>query len=458
MKATAIVSSLLLASSTSFALETKENDYDLRIDNVQILTSNAEGFSEKSRIYIQGDRIAKITPMTNTALSAETSHDAQGAYAIPGLIDLHVHLSASGSTYKNYQHLPLETNLNNHLYYGVTAVTDLLMSSEIMQSIRQLDDSAPLVFASGPAFTNPKGHGTQFGVKVHEIDSVEQISASWDAHLSYRPKLTKAIIETFDGTVVPLSDDVLEEIGKRSQSANLPFFVHVSTLEDGKRAIRAGATALAHGINFEPVDNEFIELMQQNKVTYIPTLSVYHNQGDEHEHQSISQLDLAPIHPKMQACLFNEVQAPTTIRELAWQKKSVAYNNVIKLAKAGIKIGAGSDSGNPYSPHGLGLISEILALRKAGLSNQQVLLSTTQVAAQTLNAGEDIGSISQGKRANFILLNENPIKNIQAITNPEKIYLAGAAIERKQLIERSHATPPIGSSCESSAEKQGHNI
>ena len=94
--------------------------------------------------------------------------------------------------------------------------------------------------------------------------------------MARNPHVTKAVIETFGGHSASITDKQLAEIGRRSKAAGLPYFVHVSTLADGKRAIIAGATALAHGINVEMIDDEFIALMVKHNVAYIPTLAVYY--------------------------------------------------------------------------------------------------------------------------------------------------------------------------------------
>ncbi|TMN46221.1 amidohydrolase, partial [Pseudoalteromonas piscicida] len=131
------------------------------------------------------------------------------------------------------------------------------------------------------------GHGTQFGGHAYEIAKDEDIAALWKKHISTNPHVTKAVIETFGGVGKSLTDSQLSELGKRSKAANLPYFLHVSTLNDAKRAIKAGATALAHGINSEAIDDEFITLMKQHNVTYIPTLAVYHNHSDEKHNHTI---------------------------------------------------------------------------------------------------------------------------------------------------------------------------
>ncbi|WP_440056937.1 CIA30 family protein (plasmid) [Pseudoalteromonas sp. T1lg65] len=432
----------LIMSINSYASE-----HSLRIDNVHVLNEQATGFSKLSRVYIENGVIKSIASMDESAQTATQVENAQGGYLVPGFIDLHTHLSASGSTYSSYQQLPIEANLNSQLYYGITSVTDLMMSDEMLSTVKGLDGQYPNVYAAGPAFTNPGGHGTQFGIKAHEVTDLKDVETRWQLHLANQTQLTKAMIETFNGSVTPLSDEVLADLGKRSKAAGLPFFVHVSTLEDGKRAIKAGATALAHGILYEPIDEEFIDLMKSNQVTYIPTLAVAHNHGDEADHQQLSSLDLSPMHAKLKSCLFDKVDPPTGYFEFTWQKKSIAYQNLQKLALAGITIGAGSDAGNPYTPHGSGLITELLALKNAGLNNQTIVQAVTINAAKTLGIAGSYGTLTVGKSADLVLLESNPLQNITALTQAKSVFLAGKKVDRQQLVAANAKMQPQGNSC-----------
>ncbi|MFX3882817.1 hypothetical protein ACJBUC_10365, partial [Streptococcus suis] len=81
------------------------------------------------------------------------------------------------------------------------------------------------------------------------------------------------------------------------------------------------------------IDDEFIALMKQNKVTYIPTLAVYYNHSDEkHNHTLSSQTELLkPVPNKLQGCLFEKVPEPSKWKEHSWQTRSIAYANIQQL-------------------------------------------------------------------------------------------------------------------------------
>ena len=300
---------------------------DLRIDNIRLYQAEQSTFSLPSTMYIESGKIIRISTGKDKKVPADTIIDAHNNFALPGLIDLHVHLGASGSNYgKEFQYLPVASHFNSNLYLGVTSIVDLFSFDTTLNEASQLiaNQTSPNLFYAGVLFTNPGGHGTQFGGSALEVTSFEAIDDLWQQHMARKPHLTKAVIETFGGHGASLTDKQLTEIGRRSKAAELPYFVHVSTLEDGKRAIKAGATALAHGINSESVDDEFIALMVKNKVAYIPTLAVYYNHSAEYEHQQVSGNTtlLATVPDILQHCLFDKVPAPSKWKDIAWQKKT----------------------------------------------------------------------------------------------------------------------------------------
>ena len=441
-----------LTAISALLMSLNVNAIDLRIDNVKLYQNESQTFSALSRLYIEDGKIIETTSMDQIAKSADEIMNANNQYIVPGLIDLHVHLGASGSNYgAEFQYLPVASHFNSNLYLGVTNIVDLFSFDNTLSEAKSLTEQqiAPNLFYAGALFTNPGGHGTQFGGAALEVTSDDAIAALWQQHMARKPNVTKAVIETFGGHGKSLTDHQLTEIGKRSKAAGLPYFVHVSTLKDGKRAIRAGATALAHGINSELIDEEFIKLMLDNKVAYIPTLAVYHNHNEEHENRHISNQShlLKTVHKKLQHCLFENVPEPSVWKNQVWKKHDIAYKNVITLYQAGIVIGTGSDAGNPYTLHGSGLHNEIQILNKAGLKPGQIINAATSDAAKVINQANVIGQLKPGFEASFILLANNPLKDISNLSKISSVYKSGKLVNRNDLIVKNAEISPQGEKC-----------
>ncbi|WP_448564600.1 CIA30 family protein [Thalassotalea ganghwensis] len=424
---------------------------DLRIDNLKVYQPTTQKFSPPSTVYVNNGKIIAVTASKSQYQHANKIIDAQNQYALFGLTDLHVHLGASGSNYSEYQYLPVEAHFNANLYLGVTSVVDLFTFKQTIDSAKQAatEQITPDFYYAGALFTNPGGHGTQFGGQVNIIEKDADIETLWKNHLAKNPHVTKAVIESFGNQGKTLTDKQLSRLGELSNQAGLPFFVHISTLEDGKRAIKAGATVLAHGVNSEAIDDEFIELMKQYDVAYIPTLSVYYNNGLEKDEKYLShQKKLLPIvHQNLQNCLFKNVPSPSKWQQSTWQSRYFAYQNLIQLQKAGVVIGTGSDAGNPYTLHGLGLHNELDALAIAGLSNGEIINASTINAATILGREKNYGKIAPGYKANFLVIAENPLEDISALHNISMVIKDGQPLNREALATANQKIEPLGKPC-----------
>ena len=108
-----------------------------------------------------------------------------------------------------------------------------------------------------------------------------------------------------------------------------------------------------------------------------------------------------------------------------------------KLADAGVLIATGTDAGNIGTLHASSYLSELKAMKNSGMSNWQILQASTINGAKILDKENEFGTIAIGKKANLILLNANPVENIENITTINKVINKGTVIDPDTLIKES---------------------
>jgi imidazolonepropionase-like amidohydrolase len=118
-----------------------------------------------------------------------------------------------------------------------------------------------------------------------------------------------------------------------------------------------------------------------------------------------------------------------------------------KMNKKGVKLLAGTDFPNPYVFPGFSLHDELALMVKGGMSALDALKSATLNAAIFMNKENDFGTVEVGKLANLVILNKNPLENIENTTSIETVILRGRVINRttldKMLSQTQSNTPKI---------------
>ncbi|MFK7934877.1 MAG: nuclear transport factor 2 family protein, partial [Saprospiraceae bacterium] len=188
-----------------------------------------------------------------------------------------------------------------------------------------------------------------------------------------------------------------------------------------------GADILVHSVD-DPIDEDFITLMRQNEVTYIPTLQVHGNYIEMlRDSIAFSAADFNLSNPIPLASFLDTKRLPTKndyqkskqylpymTRELLEQEK-IRANNLKQLAAAGIPIATGTDAGNIKTLHASSYYEELDYMQKAGLTNIEILRASTKTAAQLLNTNAPLGEIKVGNIADLVVLKSNALKDLAAL-------------------------------------------
>ena len=391
---------------------------------------------EKGWVLIDEDRIAKVgtavepPDMQGGETESMEVIDLNGKAIIPGLIDCHVHLSHDASADPHSSLIrdadPLiaiktASNAKCTLESGMTTVRDLGAKNHIDVHIRDAISSGllagPRMLCAGQMICMTGGHGWQIGLEVDGPDEVIKTA---------RQQIKKGVdvvkFMATGGVMTPgvepgAAQFTLEELKAGVDAAHRAFrktAAHAQGREGIKNAVLAGIDSIEHGIY---LDDEIIELMLAKGIFLVPTLS-------------------APINILAQG---EKAGIPDHIVEKTRRVADTHFKSLIRAKEAGVKIAMGTDAGTPFNHHGRNA-SELRYLVENGFSAGEALISATSMAAELLGLLDTLGSISQNKLADIIVLEKNPLKDISVLDDPQNIwaiYKSGvivAGIKEKEVI------------------------
>ena len=242
------------------------------------------------------------------------------------------------------------------------------------------------------------------------------------------PKMTPEIF----GAVIEQAHAIVDEAHK----SKLKVAAHIFYLNDAKALVKAGIDIIAHSVRDHPVDPEFIEAMKASGAVYIPTLDLDESQFIYAEQPAWMQepfftkaVDTALLQRWRSALYAKEMQAnPNTPKNKA--AAAMGQRNVKILFDAGVKVAFGTDSGAvPTRVQGFAEHRELQLLVQAGLSPMEAIVCATKNSAEVIGA-TDRGTLEIGKKADFLVLNGNPLEDVRNTTNIDMIYHEGKRVSR----------------------------
>lgn len=453
------------------------NENVVAILHVNVIDVTGAPLRADQTVVIRGQRIVAIGAAAATPVpSGAQAVDGAGKFLIPGLTDMHVHLTAAGEPDGSRKFMiPLL------LANGITSVRDMGGYLEslipLRKEIEERKRLGPRIVYAGP-YLDGTPPSFQPSLVANDRAQAEQDVREVIAHGVDFIKVQSR-----------LSREAYFAIAYAARAANVPFVGHVPDLVTAAEAADAGQRSVEHLTNVlrgcsrdEPtlMRNQFYEPAKkgtaaqrharvarwqeqvlksfsqetcdaliakfaQRDVWQTPTLVLLKNDAFPVLGSGSIADPRTEYIPAKTLQLWRNTRSEQTRfvgpaeSELRAQLFAKSAQLVTEMQRAGVKILAGTDSPAPYVFPGFGLHDELALLVDGGLTPLEALQAATRNAAEFLHQESESGSIAEGKYADLVLLDANPVQDIQ---NADKIR---AVILRGKLLDRSALDGLLGS-------------
>lgn len=396
------------------------------IKNGQLIDGNGGDVQPDGAVVVEDNHIIFAGPEVNYKPTGdEIIVDAQGGTIMPGLIDTHVHMMMQYTpvaekleTPFSYTYYQAEQYLKTTLQAGITSVRDALGTDRgVKKAINDGLIPGPRMQLSINALTITGGHGDGYTVSgdANDIlpsghrgmpngicDGVEEVRKKTREMLRAGAEVIKVhatggvLSATDHPEFTQFSLDELKVIVEEGHfRKGTRVMAHAQGSEGIKNAIKAGVHSIEHGIF---LDDEAIDLMLKNNTFLVPTL-------------------LAPVAVLETA---DEKGMPKTAIQKSREVIEAHKASIAKAYKAGVKIAMGTDAG--VMEHGTNL-RELELLTNIGMSPMETIVASTKTAAECLDWGEQVGTLEPGKLADVLIVNGNPLNDIQSLANHDTIQV-----------------------------------
>lgn len=388
-------------------------------------------------VCIDGEKIAEITDAQHIPAGYETV-DLGGRYVLPGLINMHVHLPASGkpkkkaSDPKKLVKLITSCGLMNkigvnlcesyaktELLSGVTTIRTVGGVADYDTRIRDLAAAgkilAPRVLASNMAVSVPGGH--MAGSLAYEAHTAAEAAAFVEKIAGDKPDLIKLMITggVLDAEVVGepgvlrMPPALVRAACDKAHSLGMLVAAHVESPEGVIVALQNGVDSIEHGA--QPTQ-EMLDLFKARGAFQISTIS-----------------------PALPYALFDRSISHATYEQQ--ENGKIVFDGIIALAKtnlaSGVPVGLGTDVGCPYITH-YDMWRELNHFVKyCGVTPAFALYSATKLNARLAGIGDVTGSIEADKQADLIVCTDDPLKSPSALRTLDMVVKGGYRIDKPQV-------------------------
>lgn len=421
---------ILLTAASLLAAQTAQAETAIIIAG-NVIPDATTGPIGKSILTVTDGRIVSVQPYAAVAgkeFVADAIYDMSTKTIVPGLIDLHVHLTSDpGGDYRNEAVEPDEwgmvvgvKNAALTVKAGFTTVREAGSAQNTAFSLRRgtaegLIDG-PRIVAAGPALSIVGGHADVTGFRPEVLRALDGGYTCTGA-VECAEKVRKAsrmgadvIKITATGGVLSqqgrgleahFSNDELKSIADTAHSLGLKVMAHAHGARGIEAASAAGIDTIDHATF---ADEASLKVMKAKGTVLVPTL-----------------MALEGVRERLGKGIFTP-----TVEVKAKQALEAAGRQVTRSKAMGVPIAFGTDAG--VFEHGRNA-GEFALLVKAGMTNAEAFASATTVAAKTLGMENEIGRIALGYSADLIAVDANPLDDIRTLEKVQWVMVRGRIIK-----------------------------
>ena len=383
-------------------------------------------------VCVEGSKIAAVTD--GPVPAGYEPVDLAGRYILPGLINLHVHLPASGKPKKKPSDPKklvklitsnglmrrvgvklCESYARTELLSGVTTVRTVGGVADFDTIIRQKAAAgeilSPRVVASNMAVSVPGGH--MAGSLAYEARTPEEAAAYVERIAAEKPDLIKLMITggVMDAEVVGepgvlrMEPSLVKAACDKAHGLGMKVAAHVESPEGVRVALENGVDSIEHGAK---PDEEILRLLRERGAFQVATLS-----------------------PAIPYALFDRSVSHATYEQQ--ENGKVVLEGVIAMARVclenDIPVGLGTDTGCPYVTH-YDMWRELCYFVKyCGVTPAFALHSATLLNARLAGIDSVTGSVEAGKAADLVVCGKDPLADLSALRSLHMVIKDGVRIE-----------------------------
>jgi imidazolonepropionase-like amidohydrolase/ABC-type multidrug transport system permease subunit len=416
---------------------------------------------ERADVYVKNGKIEDVVEEGKSAAKDAKSYttiEAAGKTLLPGFIDVHAHFGSPGIVLTEASDAQQLANWPEHaagsfLFSGVTAAKSVGDATDQLLKLKHRLSSGEILgtelFMTGPLFTAPGGHGTEYFRNLPEMlrQSYEsQMAAAYSSPSEAAARVDALAVQGVDGIKVVLESggsgvlferldlSVFDAVAAAAKRHSLPVVVHTGSPQDVEDALSRDIAGIEHGAMRDLLSDSVFAQMAKKGVRYDPTLAVLDSLGRISRHDTsivedtlVRQTIPSGLLSKMRAWIQKSELPPIPVLNTA------AAKNLLSAYRAGVPLVLGTDSGNLGTFHGPAVHREMELWQEVGIPPADILRAATANAAKLLGAADRIGKIAKGYDANLVLVDGNPLEDVRNSRRISDVFFKGERVRRSTL-------------------------